>query len=37
MISLQSLINLTSVFYFIEKMEVNLSKTKIVVFRNGVF
>ena len=36
-ISLQSLINLTSGFCLRKKMEVNLSKTNIVVFRNGGF
>ena len=36
-ISLQSLINLTAGFCLRKKMEVNLSKTKIVVFRNGGF
>ena len=36
-ISLQSLINLTCVFCLRKKMEVNLSKTKNVVFRNGGF
>ena len=37
MISLPSLINITSVFCLCKKMDVNLSKTKIVVFRNGGF
>ena len=36
-ITLQSLINMTSGFCLRKKMQVNLSKTKIIVFRNGGF
>ena len=36
-ITLQSLINMTSGFCLRKKMQVNLSKTKIIVFRSGGF